>query len=97
MRNLRAAHVRAFRDSCRAYHLYLPLVEAKRILEIACDLDDALAIAQMAEHQPLNAIESTRLLNRIRRIEDTLVKLTGDPSLSRESDAITEFAEVTNQ
>ena len=97
MRNLRAAHVRAFRDACRAYHLYLPLVEAKRILEIACDLDDALAIAQAAEHQPLGAIESARLLNRMRHIEDALVKLTGDPSLSRESDAIAEFAEVADQ
>lgn len=96
MRNLRAAHVRAFRDACHAHHLYLPLVEAKRILEIACDLDDALDIAQAAEHQPLSAIESTRLLNRMRHIEDTLVKLTGDPSLSCESDAITEFTEVTN-
>lgn len=97
MRNLRATHVRAFRDACHAYHLYLPLVEARRILEIANDLDDALAIAQAAEHQPLSTIESVRLLNRVRRIEDALATLTGDPSLSRESDAIAEFAEVTNQ
>lgn len=97
MRNLRAAHVRTFRDACRTYHLYLPLIEAKRILKIACDLNDALDIAKAAEHQPLSAIESTRLLNRMRYIEDALVKLTGDPSLSYESDAIAEFAEVTDQ
>lgn len=97
MRNLRAAHVRAFRGACCAYHLYPTLIDAKRILEIANDLDDALAIAQAAEHQPLSTIESVRLLNRVRRIEDTLATLTGDPSLSRESDAIAEFAEVTNQ
>ena len=97
MRNLQAAHVRAFRDACQAHHLYLPLVEAKRILEIACDLDDALDIAKAAEHQPLSTIESARLLNRVRHIEDTLVKLTGDPSLSCEFDATTKFAEVTNQ
>lgn len=100
MRNLRAAHVRAFQDACRTYCLYLSIVEAKRVLEIARDLNDALDIARSIEHQALNAVEANRLLARVRHIEDALVKLTGDTAMAYETDCpdadvIAKLAEVT--
>lgn len=81
MLDIRAAHVRAFRDACHDRRLNLSLVEARRVLEAADDINDAFTIANKMEYESLDAIEIRRLHNRLRRIEQTLAALTGDDSL----------------